>query len=47
MIIETIVLMGRTYKPIIAITQPRSMFFHHINHFVDEELKEFASAPEA
>ncbi len=27
MIIETIVFVGRTYKPILAITQPRSMSF--------------------
>jgi len=47
LIIEIIVLVGKTYKHVLAITQPRSMSSRHINHFVNVELKEFASAPQA
>jgi hypothetical protein len=47
MIIEIIVLVGRTYKHVLTITQPRLMSSSHINHFVNVELKGFTSAPKA
>jgi hypothetical protein len=44
LIIETIVLVGKT-SFVLVITQPKSMSFHCINHFVNVKLKELVSAP--
>jgi hypothetical protein len=45
--IKRMVSIGRTYKPILAINHPRSMFSFCINHFVNMESKQLLATPVA